>query len=380
MPAMRGSLRLVGIVVVAAASLAAHQASSARDAYDRAIALEAKGDHAGGLALLWEAAALAPKDPEIQNGLGEALERLGALDAAIEAFRRALDARPDFRKASDNLILTLVKAGRGEEAISRAASLVAAKPDDPQRQFTLGLAQAEQDVDAAIRTFRRVLELDSRHALARYNLALVLKRADRMADAADELRRAIAIEPRAEAYYSLGVIHWHQGNLDGAVDALKLAVSADPRSADAHQTLGAVLKDRKDWSGAAASLRRAIALRPELPGARYTLAQVLRASGDAEGARKEEEEAERLRRRAQQEHEALVWTTVGIEKLEGGKPLEALDQFRRAISAYEPYAPAHYQLGRAFRQLGDTVSASAAFDRARRLNPNLVPPPEPPKK
>src|SRR5918999_4639173 len=124
----------------------------AREAYARALELEARADHAGALALLWEAGGLAPRDADIQNRLGEALDRIGALDAAIDAFRRALGARPEFRKAANNLILTLVKAGRGPEAIERARALVAAAPDDPDGYFTLALAQSEQDVTAAIAT------------------------------------------------------------------------------------------------------------------------------------------------------------------------------------------------------------------------------------
>ena len=47
------------------------------------------------------------------------------------AYRRALAARPGYRKAANNLILTLVAAGRGPEAVERARALVASAPDDP---------------------------------------------------------------------------------------------------------------------------------------------------------------------------------------------------------------------------------------------------------
>src|SRR5688572_12614738 len=157
----------------------------AADAHKRAIELQAKGDEPGALALLWEAAGLAPRDAEIQNRLGEALERVGALDAAVEAYRVALAAQPAFRKASNNLILALVKVGRSKEAVSQARALVVAAPDDPDAHFTLGLAQSEQDVEEAVVSFRRALAIAPRHALAGYNLALVLKRADRLSEAVE---------------------------------------------------------------------------------------------------------------------------------------------------------------------------------------------------
>lgn len=376
----RLAMTIVACALAAASAAVAEQDASgrAKQAYARAIELEGAGNHAAALSLLWEAAGLAPRDADVQNRLGEALERIGALDAAVEAYRSALTARPDFRKASNNLILVLVKAGRGEEAVQRARALVAASPDDPDRLFTLGLAQSEQQVSDAIATFRRVLEIAPRHALARYNLALVLRRADRLPEAIDELERALAIEPRAaEAHYTLGIIYWHQGDVERATRALRAAAAAREDYAEAHSALGAVLKSARDWKGAAAALRRAIALRPAEAAAHYTLGQVLQSSGDAGGARAHMAEAERLRLRAQAEQEARVWTSVGVRRLDGGEPAAAVESFRRAIAAFEGFAPAHYQMGRALERVGRHDAARAAFARAQQLNPSLLPPPDP---
>jgi len=369
-------LAILFVVPTAQPTSAAQEPARARQAYDRAIALEAEGNQGAALSLLWEASGLAPRDADIQNRLGEALERIGVLDAAVDAYRRALAERPEFRKASNNLILALVKSGKGPEAVARARALVAESPKDPDRYFTLGLAQSEQDVEQAIESFRRALELAPRHTLARYNLALVLRRADRLPEALAELERALAIEPRPEAHYLMGVIYWHQGEIDRAVSALRAAVAAEPRYADAHETLGSVLKEKRDWSGASASLRRAIAIRPDVPAAHYALGQVLQLSGNEPGARAELDEAERLRQRAALEHEALVWTSVGIQKASAGDLTGALSNLRRATSVFDAYAPAHYQTGLVLQRLGQREAARAAFERARTLNPSLVPPPD----
>lgn len=374
----RAALIVLLAVLVAQAHVDAGQKPEVRaaEAYKRAIELEGQGNDADALSLLWEAAGLAPRDAEIQNRLGEALERVGALEAAVEAYRLAISVRPSFQKASNNLILALVKAGRSTEAVTLARTLVSARRDDPDRWFTLGLAQSEPDLEEATRSFRRALELAPRHTLARYNLALVLKRADRLADAIDELHRVIEIEPRAEAHYTLGVIYWHQGDLERAVAALRAAVAAEARYADAHYTLGAVLHARRDWTGAADALRRALALRPDLAGAHYTMARVLQAAGEEPAAQKHLAEAERLRQRAQQEQEARVWTSIGTGKLEAGEAGSALECFRRATDIFEGYAPAHYQMGRTLQRLGRPAAARAAFARAQQLNPSLVPPTE----
>jgi tetratricopeptide (TPR) repeat protein len=345
----------------------------ARQAYERAIELEEQGNAVGALSLLWEASGLAPRDADVQNRLGEALERIGAIDVAVDSYRRALALRPAFRKASNNLILALVKTGKGPEAIARARSLVAESPGDTERYFTLGLAQSEQDIDGAIDTFRKVLQLAPQHALARYNLALVLRRADRLSEALAELERMVKTDPRPEAHYTMGIIYWHQGELDRATDALRAAIAADPKHTDALFALGSVLKARQDWTGSTAALQRAVEIRPD-PASYYTLSQVRQLAGDESAARTYLDESERLRTRARLEHEALVWTSVGIQKAESGDLLAAVDNFRRATAIFEAYAPAHYQLGLVFERLGDREASRLEFERARQLNPSLVSP------
>ena len=345
-------------------------ASRAKQSYTRAMELEAKGNHPAALALLWEAGGLAPGDPDIQNALGEALERIGALDAAIAAYRAALQGNPQFRKASNNLILALVKAGKGEEAVRRAKELVSQAPNDPDRYFTLGLAQSEQNIADAMKSFRRALEIDPRHALARYNLALALNRSDRTPEAIDELKKTLAIDARAETHYMLGVMYSHQGEFDLAERELKAAIAADSRSAEAHAALGAVFRARRDWENAERELRRAIAINPD-PATHYTLAQVLQQRGDSAEATAILGQAEQLRHQREQDQQASVLTSVGSAKFDAGDFSSALDLFRRAVAASGEYAPAYYQMGRTLQRLGREEEAKGAFARAAALNPSL---------
>lgn len=349
-------------------------APAGRDAYERAAALEEQGNHGAALSLLWAAAGAAPGDAEIQNRLGEALERIGALDAAIEAYAQALAARPAYRRAQNNLVVALGKAGRGRDALSRADAWLAAAPDDPERRYTWALAASEQDVDGAMAALRRVVAARPDHALAHYNLALLLKRVDRVDEAVVAAERAIAIDPRPEVHLALGTLHFQRGDLDRALRAFDAATSANPRLADAWVQRGMVLKARGDLAGAAAALRRAVAARPGAWGPQAALATVLTAAGDAAGARQATADAERLREAERRERAAVTMTTVGIARLDGGDLAAALERFTSATATSPAYAPAHYHLGRTLLRLGRRVEARASFARARQLNPSLVPP------
>ena len=345
-------------------------ASRAPQSYARAIELQAQGNEAAALALLWEAAGLAPRDPDIQNRLGEALDKIGAFDGAIAAYRAALQVNPDFKKASNNLIIVLVRAGKSAEAIQHARERLAVRPDDADRYFALGLAQSEQDIEGAIASFRRALELDSRHALARYNLAMALNRSDRTTEAIEQLKQTLSIDSRAETHYMLGVMYFHQGDFDNASRQLSAAIDGDARYGQAHATLGAVFKARREWDRAERELRRALALNPD-PATYYTLAQVLQQRGDTGAAAAALDQAERLRREREQDQEASVLASVGTAKLDAADLNAALDLFRRATTVSTRYAPAYYQMGRTLQRLGRDREAADAFARAAALNPSL---------
>lgn len=368
-------LSVVLLVLTLAATASAQTVESrARDAYRRAQALERSGDASGALALLWTASGLAPRDADIHMALASALERVGALDAAVEAWRAAGQARPHDARARRGLVLALVAVGRGPEAVTLARAATQEAPADPERLFTLALAQSEQDVDAALATLREVLSRSPGHALARYNLALLLKRLDRFDEAIAELTGLLATAPRPEVHHALGMARWHRGESREAAEAFQAAIDLDARHAEAWHMLGVVRAARRDWRAAEDALRHALALRPSLPGVHATLARVLSASGDESRARQHMAEGERLRRAAEREREARVWTSLGTARLEQGEALSALDAFRRAIGGLETYAPAHFQMGRALERLGDPAAAAAAYARAHALNAQLVPP------
>ena len=280
-------------------------------------------------------------------------------------YRRAIAARPDFIRADNSLTLALAKAGRGPEAVERARARVAEAPGDPERYFTLGLAQSEQDVDEAIRTFQRVIAMRPDHALAHYNLALVLKRVDRAKEAIASLQRALDIQPRAEAQFALGTLYVHQGDFDRAIAALKAAVAAEPRLVDAHIALGSVFKAKRQLPEAIDALRRAIALAARL-------VERARGAGDGVTAGRAQRTPPPRKRpkpsvgdsQGEREREAAALTAVGIARLDADDAAAAVEPFRRAIARVETYAPAHYQLGRALQRLGQDEAARAAF-RAR---------------
>ena len=70
-------------------------------------------------------------------------------------------------------------------------------------------------------------------------------------------------DPAGDQHYQRGLELKRAGNLTSAADELRAAIAADPKHVEAHYALGWVLLDQKDKTGAAAEFRKVIELAPD---------------------------------------------------------------------------------------------------------------------
>lgn len=113
-------------------------------------------------------------DPISFYNLGNSFARLGETDAAISAYRTAIEQRNGkYSRALNNLGVVLVRAGRWDEA--QDALLSALKVENfryAEASYNLGrvyLAQGQNDL--AAREWRRALAVDPKHDAAKQALA-----------------------------------------------------------------------------------------------------------------------------------------------------------------------------------------------------------------
>ncbi len=127
---------------------------------------------------------------------------------------------------SDRVVPANVKSMRAAETASEYFARGVSLEEDPR-------SQAE-----AIAAYKKVVELDPRHAAAYINLGTLYYNRQDYARAESHYRKAVEVDPRyALAYFDLGNVLDETGRVGDAIAAYKTALQLAPTYADAHYNL-----------------------------------------------------------------------------------------------------------------------------------------------
>jgi len=159
--------------------------------------------------------------------------------AELEMYQMALDVRPDFGRARNNLGVALRRRGKVEDAIAQ---------------------------------YKIALEADPKFAEARSNLGAAYYSQGRVDDAIHEFESAArAGGSNAYYYHHLGVIQYQQGHYEAALQQFKKAISRDGDLADARYYLGETYMKLGDREKAMEAYRKTLEVDPNYLSARAKL-------------------------------------------------------------------------------------------------------------
>jgi predicted CXXCH cytochrome family protein len=301
-------------------ALAALAEDTTQPAIVRATALELLGGHGrtGARAL---ARALSDPEPVVRLGSLRGIEPLPPRVRVAGAVKVLQDPARAVRGEAARVLAAFpagdLPAGvRGALARARHERLqtLRARASLPGGRLALAVrGEADNDDGAAERHYRKALDLDRRFLPARFNLASLLNRRSRNAEAAEVLRAGIRQVPdEGELHYSLGLLLAEEERYPEAVESLGRAATLLPRRGRVHYNLALALARVGRSEASLASLQRAVTFAPGDPSVLEALAghhfrreawddaerygrRWLRAAPDPRGARRMLRQIEALR-------------------------------------------------------------------------------------
>jgi Flp pilus assembly protein TadD len=215
--------------------------------------------------------------------------------------------------------------------------------------------------------YQQILRSEPTNPDALHLLGLIAQETGQLNTAIELIRLASSIKPSGAMYYNLGVALHAQGELDAAAESYRKAIALNPNDAKVHGNLGAVLQGQGKFDDAIKSYHRALVLDPRNAGAHSNLGVALETQGDVDAA------IDHYRRSlALNSNEASTYNNLGNALRTREQLDEAVESLRKAIALKPDYAEAHNNLGNALQDQGELDAAIASFHGALALKPDYL--------
>ncbi len=208
--------------------------------YNLGVVRGMREDLRGAITAYQAALGLDPTDTRARLNLAVQYRRSGEPERAVEQYRVLLAARPTYAAAWFNLALVQRELDHPREAEDAYRTAIRLEPGEAKHRSGLGLLYADMGrYEDAARLFQEALEIDPRDAATRYNLAIQQRRLGHLDLAADEARRAVALESVFEkGWLLLAELLAKADDHRGAAHALERALALDPADAITRYELG----------------------------------------------------------------------------------------------------------------------------------------------
>ena len=285
--------------------------------------------------------------------------------AALQAYRKTLEIRPDLTQAHAGVLSILISQRDFDAAGQQWALMKAAQPMQPQTFFYEAVLALQQE------KYWRAREIG--HMLLRFeprNPRLLLlagqaeMRLDSIAQAETLLRKSMLEAPgAAPPRRVLAEVYLRQGQAEKAMNTLEPLLKAAAPDGEVLALLGQAQLMRGDALAAEISFARAAKLTPDDKRIRTSaaLARLSRGQGEADFS-----ELEAIAKADKGTMADMALISTRLKRREFDAALKALD----ALAAKEPkLAVADYLRGRIALQRNDTGAARKAFEAALAKEP-----------
>ena len=162
-------------------------------------------------------------------------------------------------------VIALYNKGQIREALDILDALIVRYPDAPELYNIAGTCYARLGkLKAAVKSYRRALQIRPDFATAHNNLGNVLRSAGQLKAATESYERALKIEPDfIEAHKNLGIIFRDTGQPEAAEKSFRKALNINPDDAETHKNLGSILMESGQMKAAIESYEQALKIKPD---------------------------------------------------------------------------------------------------------------------
>jgi tetratricopeptide (TPR) repeat protein len=257
-----------------------------------------------------QATEYSPQNVWLRYNFAELLLAANDPAGAAHELRIFLRDVPLYVPANERLIKVLISQRKYDDALSQCNRTLQIKPGFAPVYYHMAYILLQKGLlDQGIETYRKLLRLDPEETVEIYNqIGLILIRQNRLQEAAEEFRKAIAFHTKsmmtraiADVHFNLADVLKKMSRIEEAVQELRKAEQGfreelieHPDSAETHLVLGKTMAAIGDIKEAVEHFRQAVELNPANLGSQFNLIKFLEAQGRLDAAIEATEKAIRL--------------------------------------------------------------------------------------
>jgi tetratricopeptide (TPR) repeat protein len=218
----------------------------------------------------------------------------------------------------------------------------------------------------AMENYRQALKINPAYEDALNNLGYALAGQKKFAEAIPLYEAALRVRPNhAEVHNNLGNALSESGQIDDAIRHYLVVLAQKPDHADAHNNLGIALAMKGKLDEAIPQFQAAIQFKPSYASAHSNLGNALAGQNKLEAAIKEYKEALQLK-----PEDAQAQNNLGNALAEQGNTEEAIGHYREALRLNADNPEAQFNLALALLRQSKREEAVAHLTEALRLKPD----------
>ena len=223
---------------------------------------------------------LDPNSVEVHLMLGGVYSLSNETEKAIQEYDTTLKLDPTNDEAAVFKTQVLVEKDRAEEALKFIRKFTAKVTDSAAAWFYAGkLEQAKDNLEAAVRDYRRALDLRPGFAQASLSLGLIFELHGENAHAVQVYESQLEEKHDGPVSARLVTLYLKANQIDKGLKLLQTMAIMDPEDLNTQLRVGLVHMQREDWANAQKTFETILVKVPESDKVHYYLAAVYEQQG-----------------------------------------------------------------------------------------------------
>jgi len=267
----------------------------------------------------------------VREFLGSSYWEMGDAESAEREWREVFKMAPQDPDTLRDFGMLYLKKQQYSEAVDFFKKSLEFDPDSAGAHLYLGVAYMDtHSLELAEPELRTAVSLFPWNSNNRNALGKLYLGEGRTVEAEEQFRRSVEIEPNIMGYGSLGLIHWHGGDVKLAEQEWREALSLAPNDSSILNNLGLVCTNQGRYTEAVSFFHKAIELKPDDPSPHLNLGIAYGKTGQNGSAETEFRTALSL---SPQQDNSQAHFKLGALYLSQGRRAEAMREYQAGLKS-----------------------------------------------